>query len=132
MKLKDNPTFHKHFSEKRFNPFIDPSIPSLTNIRKEGQGMKKNKPQSSQNIKPVLTLPEAHKYFRKYFREKKLNEFLDAELTYLSGSPKINLIKLDDYLHSKHGDYEKEELCLAEVLIKHYGEEAKRLIEKML
>ena len=79
-----------------------------------------------------MTLPEAHKNFRKYFPELKFTDFIAGELTLIYGSPKINLIKLDDFLYEKHGDYEKEEMCLSEVLIKHYCVEAKAFIEKLL
>ena len=79
-----------------------------------------------------MTLPEAHQNFRKYFPELKFNDFIDAGLSLIYGTPKINLIKLDDYLYEKYGDYDREELCLAEVLIKHYGNEAKAFIEKLL
>ena len=46
-----------------------------------------------------MTLPEAHKYFRQFFPEKKLNDFLDPALTLLSKAPKIDLRKFDGFLH---------------------------------
>ena len=82
--------------------------------------------------KQCMTLPEANNNFRKYFPGLNFNDFIAGELTLIYGSPKINLIKLDDYLYEKHQDYDREELCLAEVLIKHYGNEAKAFIEKLL
>ena len=136
MKSKDNPGFHKHFSEKRFNPLIDPKFPSLTNVRKEGRD-EKDKPNLSQDEegaekKPVMTLLEAHKNFRKHFPGLKFKDYFLPDLTYLAGTPKISLTKFDHFLHTKHGDYESEEMSMAEVLEKHYGKEAKNFIEMLL
>jgi hypothetical protein len=79
-----------------------------------------------------MTIPKASDYFHKFFPEKPINEFLDPLLSYINKSPKIDIGKFDDYIHSKHGDYEKKKLSMGDVLEKHYGKEAKDFIESLI
>jgi hypothetical protein len=79
-----------------------------------------------------MTMYEASKNFHKFFPERKLNAFLDPLLSYLSGTPKLDVCKFDDFLHEKHGSYEKQKMSMKDVLEKHYGKEAKDFIKKLL
>jgi len=79
-----------------------------------------------------MTMYEASKHFHKFFPEKKLNAFLDPLLSYLTGTPKLDVYKFDDFLHEKHGDYESQKQSMNDVLEAHYGKEAKSLIEKLI
>lgn len=79
-----------------------------------------------------MTMPKASDYFHKFFPEKPINEFLDPLLSYINKSPKIDIGKFDDFIHSKHGDYEKQNLNMGEVLELHYGKDAKVFIEGLI
>ena len=78
-----------------------------------------------------MTLPEAHKQFRKIFKAS-LNPYLDGFLTFLRGKPILEIGKFDDMLHERHGDYEKEGLSMPELLEKEYGSGTALFIHRLL
>ena len=79
-----------------------------------------------------MTIHEASKNFHKFFPEKNFNAFLDPLISYITGTPKLDVYKFDDYLHEKHGDYEKQKQSMKDVLETYYGKEAKDFIEKLI
>ncbi len=78
-----------------------------------------------------MTLPAAHKLFRKTFHVS-LNMFLERELMLLLGKPIINIVKFDDWLHEKFGNYEKQELSMKDIITKHYDKFAASQIEELI
>jgi hypothetical protein len=79
-----------------------------------------------------ITLPEAHQKFRSFFPGLRFNDFMDPALTLCTGEPKIDLCKLDDYLHEQHGDYEVHDINMADVLAEKYGKDANTFIEGLI
>jgi hypothetical protein len=57
---------------------------------------------------------------------------MDPELTYLSGTPKIDIYKFDDYLHDKYGNYEDKNQCMAQFIETQYGKDALNFIKKII
>jgi hypothetical protein len=80
-----------------------------------------------------ISLPEFHKQLRAHF---KLNEnagkYLDSQLTMLTRSPKLGIIKLDDLLHERHGEYEGEGLSMKECIDKHYSPAASAFVKSLI
>jgi hypothetical protein len=83
-------------------------------------------------VETKMSLPQAHTLFRKYFPGLRLNDFMDPTITWISKTPKIDLCKLDDFLHEKHGNYESRKLSMSQLLEKEYGKDAKTFIENLI
>lgn len=66
-------------------------------------------------------------YFGVSFRK-----FHDSLSSAFFGSACIDLIKFDEWLHEKHGEYEKGKMSMASVIKKYYGEDASKFIEELL
>lgn len=58
--------------------------------------------------------------------------FYDPFLSVLAKAILIDIIKFDDFLHKKHGDYEKDNLSMNDLLISKYGKEASEFINSLI
>jgi hypothetical protein len=56
------------------------------------------------------------------------NKCLDR-IFLLLGIVTIDILALDEIIHSRHGNYEEQNLSLEEVILKHYGQPAIDTIE---
>jgi hypothetical protein len=81
-------------------------------------------------MRQTMIMSEACYYFRKFFPEKEFNEFLDP-LSTITLKPILDIFKFDDFLHEKHGNYEKK-MSMKKLLETHYGEEAILFFEELL
>lgn len=59
-------------------------------------------------------------------------KFVDNELTVLFGYWCLDIIELDKWLHRQYGEYEDHGFSMEDIIRKHYGESACKLIEEML
>jgi hypothetical protein len=58
--------------------------------------------------------------------------FCDYELSAIYGEWKLDLAKLDEYVHKRFGEYEKEGLSMSECISLHLGEKCAELIKELL
>ena len=59
------------------------------------------------------------------FKEKfglRFNDYLDVQMSAISGKPTIDPFKFDDWLHEKYGNYEEDGYSMETLLIKQYGQ----------
>lgn len=64
----------------------------------------------------------------------RFSSYMDSMLTVVSKRPCIDIMKFDDFLHKKFGDYDDGDnpMSMRELLDKEYGEEASKLIERLI
>jgi hypothetical protein len=79
-----------------------------------------------------ISLPEAHQKFRKYFPGQSFSSFIDGLHTVLAGKPKIDIIKFDDFLHDRYGQYESDGLSTEALLKVKHGPAAALFIKGLL
>ncbi len=58
--------------------------------------------------------------------------YVDMLCTPSADEIKIDVIKFDDWLHKKHGKYERKYLSMGEAITKYYSKEASDFIQSML
>lgn len=74
---------------------------------------------------------EVREGFYRHF-ETGFGEFYDGLMTVLTGTIRIDIVKFDEWLHRRVGDYERRGMSLSEAVETHYGREAMEFIEKLL
>lgn len=63
----------------------------------------------------------------------RLGKFINNHVSALvNGRPTIDIIKFDEWLHSKHGAYEEQGLSMKTCIEKYYGKEGTEIVEKLL
>lgn len=76
---------------------------------------------------------EFHAGFRKHFPGiGNAGRFIDALMLQIKREPVLDILAFDDWLHAKHGEYEKDGLSMADCIAKHYGEPAKNFIQSLI
>ena len=73
---------------------------------------------------------DARKLFYKTFNTH--TNFFDFNLTVLSGRPRLDIQKFDNYLHILHGNYEDEGFSMCDVLTINYGKSVAMQIKDMI
>jgi len=71
-----------------------------------------------------MTILQARKFFHETFGAN-FNSFADMIFT-TPECARINLIKFDEWLHDKFGDYEDEEKSMKDIIEEHFGNTACR------
>ena len=61
-----------------------------------------------------------------------LNKFLDKRISTLYGKPKIDLLKLDDFLRQKYKYDEDREISLSNFIKEKFGNEAVCFVKKLI
>lgn len=69
--------------------------------------------------------------FAKLF-EVSIGDFYDPWLSLCLGHWVIDLLKFDEYLHSKYGNYEDKGLSMDEFITIRFGKEASELLEDLI
>ena len=60
------------------------------------------------------------------------NDFYDGLMSVASGHICIDVIKFDDWLHDKYGNYEDSGQSMKELIRDKYGEQSVKLIEDLI
>jgi len=60
-----------------------------------------------------------------------ITPFYDGFMTCLFKRLHIDILKLDEWLHKKHGNYEDKHQSMQDVIKEHYGEKGVELIDKL-
>ena len=81
----------------------------------------------------IRSMPEFAMLMKSFFGIKAANRFIDPTMTQILGKITLDLFALDDYLHTKHGEYEEEQgISMSELITKEYGASANSFIYQML
>lgn len=72
-----------------------------------------------------------HQLFREKFNLP-FNQYIDIVMSLGLGKPVLDIIKFDDWLHEKYGNYEDAGHSMHTLLIEHYGQEIEEQIQKLL
>lgn len=59
-------------------------------------------------------------------------EFMDPIFIQISKEVKLDVLKFDDWLHEKHGEYEADGLSMGEAIDKFYSVEASVFVKSFL
>lgn len=74
---------------------------------------------------------KVRKEFKKYFNEDFLL-FFDKELSFAYDRIVIDIVKFDDFLHKKFGNYEEKALSMANIMFDNFGYKATKFFKKLL
>ena len=69
--------------------------------------------------------------FQEYFGVS-FRPFYDGMMSVIFKHLMVDVIKLDDWLHTKWGDYEAEGMSMRGCIRKHYGEDAEKFIVTLI
>lgn len=83
-------------------------------------------------MKRPISIPEFAKLMNKLFQLKNGHTYLDTFLMQFTGKIELDILKLDDLYHERHGEYEQEEKSMSDITIKEYGAVANAFLDLML
>ena len=67
------------------------------------------------------------------FQMKNGNSYLDSRLMCVTRQLELDILKLDDLLHNRHGNYEQKfGRCMSELIIQEYGLAANAFVDVMI
>jgi len=79
-----------------------------------------------------MTAPEAFTLFKEKFNLK-FNEYMDPIMSIASGmKPCLDVVKFDDWLHEKYGNYEATGHSMQSLLVEKYGQETADQVQQLL
>lgn len=83
-------------------------------------------------MKRPISIPEFAKQMNELFRIKNGHTYLDTYLMLLTNRIELDILKLDDLLHERHGNYEEDEKCMSDITLQEYGAVANAFVDSML
>jgi len=78
------------------------------------------------------SIPEFTKEMNELFRLKNGHIYLDSILMQLTGKIELDVLKLDDLLHERHGEYEDDDKSMSDITIQEYGLIANAFVDAMI
>jgi len=80
-----------------------------------------------------MSMPEFATKMNKFFGIKDSNNYLDTIMTSVSGKLTLDILKMDNWLHHKHGEYEEENKHSMSSFIKQeYGSAAVSFVRSVM
>ncbi len=83
-------------------------------------------------MKRPISIPEFTKQMNKLFLIKDGHKYLDTFLMKFTGKIELDLLKLDDLLHERHGEYENNTKSMGDITLQEYGAVANAFVDSML
>jgi len=83
-------------------------------------------------MKRPISIPEFTKLMNKLFLIKDGHKYLDLFLMKFTDKIELDLLKLDDLLHERHGEYESDSKSMSDITIQEYGAVANAFLDLML
>jgi hypothetical protein len=83
-------------------------------------------------MKRPISIPEFAKQMNALFQIKNGHTYLDTYLMQLTGKIELDILKLDDLLHERHGEYENNIMSMCDIALLEYGAVANAFIDIML
>ena len=78
------------------------------------------------------SIPEFTRRMNELFRLKNGHIYQDTSLMMCTGRIELDLLKLDDLLHERHGEYERENMSMSDIIIQEYGAVANAFVDGLL
>ena len=78
------------------------------------------------------SIPEFTRRMNELFRLKNGHTYLDTTLMMCSGRIELDVIKLDDLLHERHGRYEDRSLSMSDITLQEYGTVANAFVDLLI
>lgn len=78
------------------------------------------------------SIPEFTKRMNELFKLKNGHTYLDATLMLITGRIELDILKLDDLLHERHGEYEREAKSMSDITIQEYGVLANAFVDSII
>ena len=78
------------------------------------------------------SIPEFTRRMNELFRLKNGHTYLDTTLMMCSGRIELDIIKLDDLLHERHGRYEDRSLNMSAITLQEYGTVANAFVDGLI
>ena len=78
------------------------------------------------------SIPEFAKKMNEMFRLKNGHTYLDTYFMQLTGQIELDIFKLDDLLHDRHGEYEEDDKSMKDIILQEYGVMANAFVDSML
>jgi hypothetical protein len=78
------------------------------------------------------SIPEFTKKMNELFKLKNGHTYQDSYLMYITGKIELDIFKLDDLLHERHGEYEDEGKSMSDMIIQEYGVIANAFVDSLL
>ena len=78
------------------------------------------------------SIPEFAKKMNELFRIKNGHTYLDTYLMQLTGKIELDILKLDDLYHERHGEYEQCDKSMTDLTLEEYGVMANAFVDLML
>lgn len=83
-------------------------------------------------MKRPISIPEFAKKMNDLFRIKNGHTYLDTYLMLITGKLELDILKLDDLFHERHGEYEQDEKNMSDITLQEYGAVANAFVDSML
>ena len=83
-------------------------------------------------MKRPISIPEFAKQMNELFQIKNGHTYLDTCLMLLTGKIELDILKLDDLYHDRHGEYEEDTKSMSDITIQEYGAVADAFVDLML
>ena len=83
-------------------------------------------------MKRPISIPEFTKQMNKLFLINDGHMYLDTYLMQLTGKIELDILKLDDLYHERHGEYESDSKSMSDITIQEYGAVANAFLDLML
>ncbi len=79
------------------------------------------------------SIPEFTKQLNDYFNIRNGHAYLDARLMCITRQLELDILKLDDLLHERHGEYEQNSgLSMNELILQEYGLAANTFVDVLI
>ena len=78
------------------------------------------------------SIPEFAKKMNELFKIKNGHIYLDTFLMQLTGKIELDILKLDDLFHERHGEYEQGTKSMSDITLQEYGVMANAFVDLML
>ena len=83
-------------------------------------------------MKRPISIPEFTKQMNKLFLINDGHKYLDTFLMKFTGKIELDILKLDDLLHERHGEYEQDTKSMRDITLQEYGAVANTFVDSML
>jgi len=83
-------------------------------------------------MKRPISIPEFAKKMNELFQIKNGHTYLDVCLMQLNNRIELDILKLDDLYHERHGEYESDSKSMTDITLQEYGAVADAFLDLML
>jgi hypothetical protein len=78
------------------------------------------------------SIPEFAKKMNELFHMKNGHSYLDTRLMCITGRLELDVLKLDDLFHDRHGEYEQAGKSMSDITEQEYGIQANAFVDLMI